>query len=342
MEGISIHAPAKGATQRKHLKVSVRIFQSTLPRRERRASYETRTSGRCYFNPRSREGSDSTLCGGNLLFDLYFNPRSREGSDVRRFFRLDRTELFQSTLPRRERPSRCERKQRRWKFQSTLPRRERRRSMQSRAADGDFNPRSREGSDIFTLPRRERHISTTSKYPFGYFNPRSREGSDARVTQTADEWEVLFQSTLPRRERLERKLHNKQTDIISIHAPAKGATSRPTSISSTAAFQSTLPRRERRITSSFSSHRARFQSTLPRRERPLARPRLAVRTVISIHAPAKGATVQPHRGGHGIPISIHAPAKGATLRRHGADIYTIQFQSTLPRRERHKILYACG
>ena len=78
---------------------------------------------------------------------MYFNPRSREGSDVRRFFRLDRTELFQSTLPRRERPSRCERKQRRWKFQSTLPRRERRRSMQSRAADGDFNPRSREGSD---------------------------------------------------------------------------------------------------------------------------------------------------------------------------------------------------
>ena len=124
---------------------------------------------------------------------------------------------------------------------------------------------------------------------------------------------MLFQSTLPRRERLERKLHNKQTDIISIHAPAKGATSRPTSISSTAAFQSTLPRRERRITSSFSSHRARFQSTLPRRERPLARPRLAVRTVISIHAPAKGATVQPHRGGHGIPISIHAPAKGATM-----------------------------
>ena len=55
---ISIHAPAKGATYFDYLKVSVRIFQSTLPRRERRASYETRTSGRCYFNPRSREGSD--------------------------------------------------------------------------------------------------------------------------------------------------------------------------------------------------------------------------------------------------------------------------------------------
>ena len=219
-------------------------------------------------------------------------------------------------------------------FQSTLPRRERRPANgRFRCAPPHFNPRSREGSDSTLCGGNLFLICISIHAP--------AKGA-TRELRDADEWEVLFQSTLPRRERLERKLHNKQTDIISIHAPAKGATSRPTSISSTAAFQSTLPRRERRITSSFSSHRARFQSTLPRRERPLARPRLAVRTVISIHAPAKGATVQPHRGGHGIPISIHAPAKGATLRRHGADIYTIQFQSTLPRRERHKILYACG
>ena len=100
---ISIHAPAKGATYFDYLKVSVRIFQSTLPRRERRASYETRTSGRCYFNPRSREGSDSSansIINRQTLFQStlprrerhpaplpshplqHFNPRSREGSDV--------------------------------------------------------------------------------------------------------------------------------------------------------------------------------------------------------------------------------------------------------------------
>ena len=100
---ISIHAPAKGATYFDYLKVSVRIFQSTLPRRERRASYETRTSGRCYFNPRSREGSDSsansiinrqTLFQSTLprkerrkvfaysIHSIDFNPRSREGSDL--------------------------------------------------------------------------------------------------------------------------------------------------------------------------------------------------------------------------------------------------------------------
>ena len=307
------------------------VFQSTLPRRERRPANGRFRCAPPHFNPRSREGSDIFRLPQSIRSDISIHAPAKGAT--RELRDADEWEvLFQSTLPRRERPSRCERKQRRWKFQSTLPRRERRRSMQSRAADGDFNPRSREGSDIFRLPQSIRSDISIHAPAKGA----------TRELRDADEWEVLFQSTLPRRERLERKLHNKQTDIISIHAPAKGATSRPTSISSTAAFQSTLPRRERRITSSFSSHRARFQSTLPRRERPLARPRLAVRTVISIHAPAKGATVQPHRGGHGIPISIHAPAKGATLRRHGADIYTIQFQSTLPRRERHKILYACG
>ena len=55
----------------------------------------------------------------------------------------------------------------------------------------NFNPRSREGSDIYTF-------NNITIYP--NFNPRSREGSDL----------------LKRRRR--------QEDPISIHAPAKGAT----------------------------------------------------------------------------------------------------------------------
>ena len=56
-----------------------------------------------------------------------------------------------------------------------------------------------------------------------HFNPRSREGSDSmdvlKYSQTA------FQSTLPRRERhLYERQHLPAVDI-SIHAPAKGATS---------------------------------------------------------------------------------------------------------------------
>ena len=55
---ISIHAPAKGATRPMPQRTAARLFQSTLPRRERRCRTAC-NSGNCrYFNPRSREGSD--------------------------------------------------------------------------------------------------------------------------------------------------------------------------------------------------------------------------------------------------------------------------------------------
>ena len=77
---ISIHAPAKGATDlpwsapRPHSR-----FQSTLPRRERRA-VATPGVWRTYFNPRSREGSDDFQFA-YIVRPNDFNPRSREGSD---------------------------------------------------------------------------------------------------------------------------------------------------------------------------------------------------------------------------------------------------------------------
>ena len=59
------------------------------------------------------------------------------------------------------------------------------------AMTSHFNPRSREGSDIWCL------APSTSR---SHFNPRSREGSDVKRGETTEiVWE--FQSTLPRRER---------------------------------------------------------------------------------------------------------------------------------------------
>ena len=73
---ISIHAPAKGATESSHHPLhGICIFQSTLPRRERRSS------------PRS------CSCA------LHFNPRSREGSDEKKPQELYCLHAFQSTLP---------------------------------------------------------------------------------------------------------------------------------------------------------------------------------------------------------------------------------------------------
>ncbi len=57
---------------------------------------------------------------------------------------------------------------------------------------------------------------------------------------------------------------------------------------------------------------------------------------ISIHAPAKGATLSSARTGElSADISIHAPAKGATPAHNMRVTKSGQFQSTLPRRERH-------
>ena len=145
------------------------------------------------------------------------------------------------------------------RFQSTLPRRERQHPPFCKSKRGSisihapakgatifkiikntdcfyFNPRSREGSD------RGRQRLSIKLYNF---NPRSREGSDDLICA------IVARFTL-----------------ISIHAPAKGATNSKFFHFIIEIFQSTLPRRERRF------------SMLP----------LSNKKEISIHAPAKGAT----------------------------------------------------
>ena len=99
---ISIHAPARGATEVFRITPSMKLFQSTLPRGERRSRRQrlfeiARISihapargatvvsiltcpSNSYFNPRSREGSDVCFRVYERL-SIYFNPRSREGSD---------------------------------------------------------------------------------------------------------------------------------------------------------------------------------------------------------------------------------------------------------------------
>ncbi len=187
-------------------------FQSTLPRGERPGASCSISSISSNFNPRSREGSDTTHPAGLLrekisihapargatrdaknffLISLYFNPRSREGSD--RFFTVFSHiwSVFQSTLPRGERPTALFEPVSHFEFQSTLPRGERRIPAHWIKRD-DFNPRSREGSDGCSV--------VFLRHP-SYFNPRSREGSD----YCTHSWNFSL-------------VH------ISIHAPARGAT----------------------------------------------------------------------------------------------------------------------
>ena len=122
---ISIHAPAKGATTPSPTYWTNKLFQSTLPRRERHGTVQK-----------------------NVYIEHDFNPRSREGSDNNTYEICVVKQRFQSTLPRRERPICADRDGKLFAFQSTLPRRERLCdaavwSIQRK----HFNPRSREGSD---------------------------------------------------------------------------------------------------------------------------------------------------------------------------------------------------
>ena len=122
---ISIHAPARGATKR---------FTPAWSR------------ARISIHAPARGATHIVLHVLRVLHD--FNPRSREGSDEREQPKTERTEPFQSTLPRGERPAGAT-----WWHGST-----------------DFNPRSREGSD---------YLNTGIGGMQDDFNPRSREGSDA-------------------------------------------------------------------------------------------------------------------------------------------------------------------
>ena len=127
-----------------------------------------------------------------FVWKIYFNPRSREGSDSSDLSLWKFFWTFQSTLPRRERlillsifPSSS-------RFQSTLPRRER----QLFHADPGWNRRN--------------------------FNPRSREGSDMRPHVFADIPDISIHA--PAKGATSLLGQKIDRDEISIHAPAKGAT----------------------------------------------------------------------------------------------------------------------
>ena len=122
---ISIHAPAKGATDKKLLHPELQAFQSTLPRRERQNSM-CAESQPTNFNPRSREGSDALWQSRILHFYQISIHAPAKGATAKSLIHIIPT-VFQSTLPRRERRWRQQRNTKAYGFQSTLPRRERRR-----------------------------------------------------------------------------------------------------------------------------------------------------------------------------------------------------------------------
>ena len=122
---------------------------------------------------------------------MHFNPRSREGSDNRLEAVRMKTEIFQSTLPRGERPY----------------------TGGYGGSVTDFNPRSHEGSDslIHTVLRSWKH-----------FNPRSHEGSDDFLSFPQNKGKISIHA--PTRGATLVRSTSVSPMLISIHAPTRGAT----------------------------------------------------------------------------------------------------------------------
>ena len=163
---------------------------------------------------------------------------------------------FQSTLPRGERLFEQNQSITQLLFQSTLPRGERLNWTILKSTLFDFNPRSREGSDIQLLTERRNQILFQSTLPRGerqsghggmdrniYFNPRSREGSDQVETPKETVKKISIHAPARGATVMDQLLQN--VCNISIHAPARGATCNCFCNQCWNKFQSTLPRGER-------------------------------------------------------------------------------------------------
>ena len=144
--------------------------------------------------------------------------------------------IFQSTLPRGERPCSQSMSFHIQLFQSTLPRGERHSAACWSAFSANFNPRSREGSD---------GRSDTARTVYGEFQstlPRGeRHGSAAPVR---NQHHISIHA--PARGATRYQDISDTISDISIHAPARGATANWILVMIPRIFQSTLPRGERR------------------------------------------------------------------------------------------------
>ena len=142
-----------------------------------------------------------------------------------------------------------------------------------------FNPRAREGRDTAGVFRRR--LSRR-------FNPRAREGRDDANELNARE--LLVSIHAPARGATDFASWFFVRGFVSIHAPARGATFSNSANEPMMLFQSTRPRGARLRPKPPTTRWQPFQSTRPRGARLVVGNRQEWEAGVSIHAPARGAT----------------------------------------------------
>ena len=190
----------------------LKLFQSTLPRRERLPIKSLIPYSFKFQSTLPRR--ERQLLPKFLTNFQYFNPHSHEGSDTTPGVKDSKLAKFQSTLPRRERQQMERYTRQKHKISIHTP---------TKGATAvktvvttvwnDFNPHSHEGSDsrLWKNIRDQCNFNPHShegsdwqargsRRLYNHFNPHSHEGSDLAAVATSI-YANAFQSTLPRRER---------------------------------------------------------------------------------------------------------------------------------------------
>ena len=241
----------------------------------------------CIIKEDGREFQSTPPQGGRHLFEsihtalLCFNPRPRRGGDFYSQFSYNFEAVSIHAPAGGATPAMCPFRMMSHKFQSTPP-------QGGRLCDGAIHDES------------------------VCFNPRPRRGGDAKGASTARK-ALTFQSTPPQGGRHFLKKFLCFHNLVSIHAPAGGATLCSANDKQTTRRFNPRPRRGGDCPRAAQRYRSlMFQSTPPQGGRQHAMSVPTTYFIVSIHAPAGGAT----RGdGHTVlmsRVSIHAPAGGAT------------------------------
>ncbi len=143
------------------------------------------------------------------------------------------------------------------------------------------------------------------------FNPRPCARGDPRnVGLIKRFWIVSIHA--PARGATSHSARSDGTNSVSIHAPARGATRKATNAVALIVFQSTPLREGRPPTSPRKLRRSSFNPRPCARGDNLDDTGDIVNRFVSIHAPARGATPGHGRLHAAWRVSIHAPARGAT------------------------------
>ncbi len=211
--------------------------------------------------------------------------------------------LFRSTPPRGERPRPhhlC--RVRPNMFRSTPPRGERHYMTYYETANTEFRSTPPRGE------RREAMQALTEERLFRSTPPRG----ERPPSPSSNSFSSLFRSTPPRGERPFGVRGGYAGRRVSIHAPARGATTRDIPRFGPGLFRSTPPRGERLCVRALRMPRQTFRSTPPRGERPHPDGRRPLATDCFDPRPRAGSDVQPPDSDRRCCVSIHAPARGAT------------------------------